>query len=1009
MKQFKLKSIFVTICCVLFSTGLMLGQRQITGSVTDGETGEALVGASVFVSGTTTGAVTDFSGKYTLRAPEGATQLRVSYTGYSEKTVAIEASNVIDIQLTPSANLEEVLVIGYGTVKKGDATGAVNVVSEKNFNKGAIVSPEQLVSGKIAGVQITSNSGEPGGQGTIRVRGGTSVNASNEPLFVIDGVPIDNSSHDPGGFSKGRNPLNFLNPGDIENVTVLKDASATAIYGSRGANGVIMITTKKGKQGDSGRLTYDGYYTTSSFVETPNVLNAEQFRNTVTFVAPNRLDKLGNASTNWFDEITQDATGQNHSLSFSGGTDKMGYRASIGYQQLEGVLKTSETERTSISLNYTHSLLHNKLILNAGIKGSLTNDQFDPGQIGSAWSFDPTQPVLDPNNRTFGGFFEYGTGLAPRNPVSAYSQIQDFGKSFRNIANLDVEYKLDDLLKGLSAKLIVGVDINNGERKRFTPTTYQNKLVSNIDGEIRYENFNRTNPLLDFYLNWKRDLGENHRLDLTAGYSYQNFKSSYPSWRAYDLTSDIFGFNSTAPAQKFEANNSVLENRLISFFGRANYAFKDRYLLTFTLRRDGSTRFGEANRWGWFPSGALAWRVLQEDFAQSWSSLFSDLKLRLGYGITGNQSIPDFGYLPTYTYGDVRARYQFGYANGEPVFITTVRPNGYDPNLKWEETSSYNVGLDFGFWNGRLTGTFEYYYKKTKDLLFTVSIPAGTNLTDRVLTNIGELENRGVELSLDAVVLSRKSLSWNLGFNIARNKNQVLSIDQVSDQGVLTGDIAGGVGNKIQILQKGSPINSFFVFEQKYKADGSPYVDGADNNGDDVINFDDQMYVDQNNDGKINDLDKRVFEKPAPDVLLGITSQLNFKGFDLGFTMRGSVGNYVYNNNASRDGYLNRVNERGDIFLNNLHTSALKTRYNTPQYFTDYYVEKADFLRMDNITLGYTIPRMPGRSSLRVYATAQNPFVWTKYSGLDPEVGSGIDNNPYPRSRAYIFGLSLGL
>jgi TonB-linked SusC/RagA family outer membrane protein len=472
MKYHKHKSFIALVWCLLLGSSLAFSQRQISGVISDGENGEPLIGASVRAKGTTSGAVTDVEGKYRLAIPEGATQLEVTYTGYSSQILTIGASNVMDVALRPGLVLEETVVIGYGSVKKEDATGSVNAVTEKNFNRGAIVSPEQLVAGKVAGVQISSNSGEPGGQATIRVRGGTSVNASNEPLFVIDGVPIDNVAHNPGGFSNGRNPLNFLNPGDIETITVLKDASATAIYGSRGANGVIMITTKKGKKGTAGRLTYDGYYTTSSFAEEAPILDATAFRNVVTYVAPNRLEKLGDNNTNWFDEITQTATGQNHSVSFSGGAENVNYRVSAGYQKLEGVLRSSETERTSYSLNYGHSLFDNRLNINVGLKGSQTKDRFDPGQIFGAWTFDPTQPVYDRANTAFGGFFEYNASGSPRNPVSAYQQNQDYGKLFRNIASIDAEYKMDDFIKGLSAKLILGYDIQSGERKRFQPTTY---------------------------------------------------------------------------------------------------------------------------------------------------------------------------------------------------------------------------------------------------------------------------------------------------------------------------------------------------------------------------------------------------------------------------------------------------------------------------------------------------------------------------------------------------------
>lgn len=999
----KAKTFIPILCLLLICSGFAYGQRQISGTVLDEDTGEALIGVSIVVVGTSTGTATDIDGTYNLRVPEGATQLQFSYTGYTDKTVTIGVSDVIDVQLASGTVLDEVVVIGYGTVKKEDATGSVQAITEKDFNKGPIVSPEQLMAGKVAGVQVTTNGGAPGSGISIRIRGGTTVSASNEPLFVIDGVPIDNE-----GTSAGRNPLNFLNPSDIESYTVLKDASAAAIYGSRGANGVIIITTKKGKKGSPGRLTYDGYYSTSEFTEEPNVLNAEQFRNVVTFVAPNRLEKLGTANTNWFKEITQTATGQNHSLSFTGGAENIGYRASVGYQKLQGVLVGSETERTSIALNYNHSMFDNQLNINANLRGAFTEDQFDQGQIGSAWFYDPTRPVYDPTNTTFAGFNEYGSGLAPRNPVSTQSQIKDFGRSFRNLGNLEIEYKFDRLIPGLSAKANLGFDILNGKKRRFVPTTYANTQVTNFTGEVYFENPNRTNQLLETYLTYKKSLGNDHRIEFTAGYSYQDFQEEYPSVRAFNLSSDIFEFNSLSPAEDFEASNFSIQNRLISFFGRANYTFRDKYLFTATLRRDGSSRFGKANRWGVFPSAAFAWRIIDEDFASGLKAVFSDLKLRLGYGVTGNESIPDFGYLPTYTFSDARARYQFGYANGEPVFITTVRPNGYDAGLKWEETSSYNIGLDFGFANGRINGTVEYYSKNTKDLLFTVNIPAGTNLTDRILTNIGELENRGLELTLNAFVLDTKDLSWEIGFNGAINKNKVLAIDQVSDQGVLTGRISGGVGNFVQILQVGQPVNAFYLFKQKYDANGNPLVDGVDHNEDGATNLAD-MYEDINKDGTVNDLDKRPYKKPAPDAIIGVTSHLDYKGFDLSLTLRGNLGNYVYNNNASNGGYFNVVNERGDIFLNNMHTSGLVTKFKGPQYFSDYYVEDGSFLRLDNITLGYTLPGLPGKSSLRVYATAQNLYLSTKYSGIDPELGNGLDNNLYPRSRAFVFGLSLGL
>ena len=713
---------------------------------------------------------------------------------------------------------------------------------------------------------------------------------------------------------------------------------------------------------------------------------------------------MGKSNTNWFDQVTRQAIGQSHNLSFSGGGENVGLRVSLGYQDLQGVIQASNTQRTNFSLNYNQSLFDKTLNINANIKSSFTKDQFDPGVVGNAASFDPTQPVYDPTNTAFGGYFEYGTALSARNPVSAVNQVSDFGKSFRNIGNIQFDYQIGQLikLKGLSVKLNLGYDINNGQRKRFQPTTFARIPVSDVTGEIRNEDFIRTTSLLDFYLNYNRTFGLDHKVDITGGYSYQDFRSEYPSFRAYNLSTDIFKGNSTIPASKFEANNSVVQNRLISFFGRANYTFKDKYLLTATLRRDGSTRFGDNNKWGLFPSAALAWRVLNEGFAKSLSNVFYDLKIRAGYGITGNQGIGDFLYLPKYSLSDAFARYQFGNS-----YVTTARPDGYDPNLKWESTASYNIGADFSFWKGRVNGTLDYYYKKTNDLLFTVNVPAGTNLTDRVLTNIGKVENQGVELTLSGVVIDKPDFSWNVSVNAARNLNKILKIDQVSTTGILTGGIAGGVGNNIQILQVGQAVNAFYVFQQKYGADGKPLRDGVDNNDDGKIDLAD-MYADVNKDGVVNDLDKRVYKKPAPSILLGISSQLRYKQFDLYFTFRSNIGNYVYNNNASSQGYYSRLTERPNL-VNNLNISVLKTNFNRPQYFSDYYIENASFIRLDNVTLGYTLAQKTTKRSLRVYATGQNLLVLTKYTGLDPEVGGGIDNNPYPRSRSFIFGLSIGL
>lgn len=1014
-----MKNMLRLLVCLmgLAMTQGLYAQGTVTGSVKDSN-GEPLIGATVLLSGTSKGTVTDFDGNYTLDNVEaGSLQLIASYTGYQDQieTVIVENGKTTTLNFSLGEDvevLEEVVVIGYGSVKKEDATGVVARVTDKNFNKGAIVSPENLLSGKVAGVQITSNNGAPGEGTKIRIRGGTSINASNEPLYVIDGVPIDNE-----GFAGGRNPLNFLNPSDIESFTVLKDASAAAIYGSRGANGVIIITTKKGKSGSRPMINYDGYYTTNQIASDPQVLDAEAFRRVVTFISPAVLEQLGSAETDWFDEMLQTATGQNHALSVSGGGENTSYRLSAGYQNLEGIIRGSETERISFGINTTYNLFDNKLIINTNLRGAKTQDLFDPG-IGAAWDFDPTQPVLDPTNTAFGGFFEYGNALAPRNPVSGVEQREIEGQTFRSIGNLELEYKLDDLVPGLSFKSNLGFDVNKGEKSEFEPSTYVNTLVANYNGRIKLENYTRTNYLLETYLNYKKSLGAAHKIDLTAGYSYQDFDEKYPSFEGFDLTTDAFGINRPDQADELIASNSIFENRLISFFGRLNYNFDERYLLTFTLRRDGSTRFGPESRWGLFPSAAFAWRILEEDFASGLTGIFSDLKIRLGYGVTGNENIGDYRYLPKYAFSNTRALYQIGFADdGTPIFVTTARPDPYDSGLKWEETSSYNAGIDFGFMSGRINGSLDYYLKTTEDLLFEVVVAAGTNLSDRILTNIGELENSGVELTLNTVLIDQTKLNWNLTGNIAYNQNEVKAISNIAGTGILTGRIAGGVGSDIQIIQVGSPVNAFYVYEHKLDANGLPLSDAIDHDDDGLTAADEQdlddIYEDLNGDGIINENDRRLLYKPAPDVIYGLTSNIDFMNFDLSFTLRGAIGNYVYNNNASSKGYYDRVQGRdlgnGRLFVNNLHHSVLETNFYSPQYFSDYYVEDASFMRLDNITLGYTFPFSGRFTSLRLYATGQNLLVFSKYSGLDPEVDNGIDNAPYPRPKGFIFGLSLGL
>lgn len=987
----------------------------ITGRVVDSTTQQPLPGVNIVILGTQRRTLTGSGGEFLLSGvAAGVHRLRATRIGYAPQeqdvTVTAGATAALEFPLVArAALLEEVVVTGYGEQRTRDVTGVVQEVGSDVFNRGSIVSPDQLIAGKIAGVQITPNTGEPGGQSFIRIRGGTSINAGNEPLFVIDGVPVDNSPHNPGALSAGRNPLNFINPNDIESFTILKDASATAIYGSRAANGVILITTKRPRERTAGRVTYDTWVSIAQSIDQVDVLNAAEFRQAVSDRAPSRLGLLSSASTDWQSEVLRTAIGQNHALSFSGGGENNAYRASLGHLDQEGIVEASKTQRTSVGLSYTHRLLDDHLAIDANVKAAQTTDRFAPGgTVGNAVSFAPTQPIEDPAS-PWGGYWEWTQNLGTKNPVAEYRLSEESGKSFRGLGNVQFDYQLP-FIRGLSTKLNLGFDVSTGERERFAPSNLRSQFTDN--GEVRQANFTRTSTLLDAYVNYVRQFDDiDSRIDFTGGYSYQDWSGRFPEFRAWNF---LLGSGSTVPTREQSTSISEVDNRLISFFGRVNYALKDRYLLTFTIRRDGSSRFGPANRWGTFPSAAVAWRLGDEDFLRDFSVL-SELKLRAGWGITGNQEIGDFRYLRTFTIGDNQALYQFG-----DEFVATLRPNGVDSTLKWEETKSYNIGLDYGLFQGRVTGSLDYYWKRTDDLLFEVTVPAGSNLTDIILTNIGSVENRGFEFAINSSVVSKPDVSWNLGFNLATNRNEILKLTTFENpnfRGFATGGIGGGVGNTVQILRVGYPAYSFLVFRHKRGPDGKPLADGVDHNGDGTVN-DADIYQDANGDGRVTDLDRVPYQSPAPDVILGLTSLFQYKALDVSFTLRGHFGNYVYNNVASNFGNYSRV--ISDLVPQNIHRSVLETNFLEPQLHSDYFVEDASFVRMDNLTVGYTVRGLSRFvNSLRVYGTVQNVFTVTGYSGLDPEIGNisgqsgnpriGIDDSIYPRARTFIFGVSFDL
>lgn len=1002
--------LFFGICTASFGQS-----KTVSGIISDSD-GEGLPGVTVQVKKTQAGTITDIDGKYSLAVSENDV-LIISYIGFVTQEVVVGNRTVIDISLsTDVQELSEVVVIGYGKVEQGDVTGVVNKIDAKDFNKGMLTSPDQLLAGKVAGVQITPASGEPGGGISIRMRGGTSLSAGNEPLFVIDGVPLEND-----GVAGGRNPLNFINPGDIADITVLKDASSAAIYGSRGANGVIIITTKSGTSGKP-EFSYSGSYSVSSIVDRVRMLDTDEFAFTVGRKGPKNLGDLGNSDTDWLDEVLQTAQGHNHNLSSSFGGKTNSMRVAVNYQNLNGILLTSNTERFSGSINFTQRLLDDDLTINVNTKHSLINNRFAPNVVGSALVFDPTQSVFADDPET-GGYFEWSSNLAPGNPVAQINQTLNIGKTVRHLVAVAAEYKLP-FVEGLSAKVNYAVDDASGLSQ---VTSLINPKAGRVNGGFSYFEDTRKSNLLEAYLNYTKTLSIG-KLDLVGGYSYQDFTTQVQNTFNLEdgFSLDTLGISNPSTFISdgklaeiepllFNPIPRNLENRLISFWGRANLSIDDKYLITATVRKDGSTRFAPENQWGLFPSLAVGWRVIEESFASGIQSVLSDLKVRASWGITGNEEIGDYLYVNLYEPGDNRAQYIFGQDT-----VNTFRPNAVDPLIKWEETQSLNFGVDFGLLEGRLTGSIDLYKKNTTDLLFNIAFPIGTLTGDRAVTNIGEVENKGVELLLNSVVLD-KSVKVNVAFNAAYNKNEIIKLDNSnlpSFQGYTTGGISGDVGQSVQILKVGLPVNSFFVYEHKRDANGNPIPDGEDANGDGLRdNLDmyvDQLTVDTNDDGipdaadgQINEDDLRPFQKPAPDLIMGLTTNVSFKKFDLAMTLRSQLGGYVYNNVQSQFGAFEGVDN--NFAPNNIHLSAYDNNFTEKQLLSDIFIERASFLKLDNISVGYSFKEAENMR-VRAYLTASNLLTISGYSGIDPEAGiSGIDNNQYPRSRTFVLGVNLTL
>lgn len=968
-------------------------------------TGEPVIGANVLVKGTTNGTITDFDGNFMLNVPKDAI-LSVSFVGY--KSAEVKAASTVMVTLEDDSQvLDAVVVIGYGSVKKNDMTGSVTAIKPDKLNKGLITNAQDMMTGKIAGVSVISKGGAPGEGATIRIRGGSSLTAENDPLIVIDGLAMDNK-----GVKGLANPLSMVNPNDIESFTVLKDASATAIYGSRASNGVIIITTKKGQAGARPTISYDGNVSVSTVKSTVDVMDGDQFRSFIKDIwgeDSEAYSKLGNANTDWQKEIFRPAVSTDHNLTISGGLKNMPYRVSFGYTNQNGIVKTSKFERYTASVSLAPSFFEDHLKINANLKGMIAKNRYaDGGAVGSAVSFDPTQSVRsdDPYHQYyFDGYFQWNTdasslnddtwkrtfnGNAPGNPVALLEEKDDRAISKSLIGNLELDYKFH-FLPDLHAHVNGGMDLSTG--KQYTDVSPYSS-TNNYYGSYGWEQKDKYNLSLNAYLQYSKDFTDKHRFDVMAGYEWQHFHdtSDQEYWGLYPLSNNVV--ENRGQRYNNTSSGSATESYLVSFFGRVNYTLLDRYLFTATVRQDGSSRFHKNNRWGLFPSFALGWKLKEEAFLKD-VDVLSDLKLRLGYGITGQQNINsgDYPYLAVYETNKDGAYYPI---LGEGI---TYRPNAYNPDLKWEKTTTYNVGLDFGFLNNRINGAVDYYYRKTTDLLNSVFVSAGTNFKNKVLSNVGSLENSGIEFSINSKPVVTTDWTWDLGFNITYNKNEITKLTTGDSENyyVAAGDnIGGGRDMKAMAHAVGHPASSFYVYQQVYDENGKPI---------------ENEFVDRNGDGTINGDDRYFYKKPTADVLMGLTSRLSYKSWDFSFSLRASLNNYVYNSVEAGGSDCNPTSVYSFGALNNRPLMGVANNIqskNDNTLLSDYFVQNASFMKCDNITLGYSFKKLFGAPiGGRVYAAVQNVFTITKYKGLDPEVEKGLDNNIYPRPLTTLIGLSL--
>lgn len=977
------RSLLLVALFVIGCLQLMAQTRTIKGEVTDAQNGEALIGATVMVEGEKGGTVTDFDGNFSLQVSSSAKKIKVSYIGYIDKVLSISDNMKVKLE-SDSKALADVVVIGYGTARKSDLTGSVATVKSKDFNKGLVSSPEQLINGKVSGVQIMSNSGSASAGSTIRVRGGASLNASNDPLIVLDGVPLEQ-----GGISgNSSNFLSMINPSDIESMTVLKDASSTAIYGSRASNGVIIITTKKGQQG-AVKVNFNTTNSLQTRAQMVDMLSRDEFVNVINqFGTDNQKSLLGTANTDWNDEVYRTAFGTDNNLSVSGSIDKwLPFRVSVGYYNQSGLVRKDNVERWTGNVVLTPSFFQDHLKLTINAKGTLNNNSFNNG--GAVWAaatFNPTIPVYSGNDK-YGGYNEaldadgYPVNAGVRNPRGLVDLYDSKSKVSRFIGSMDVDYKVH-FLPELKLHATVGADYAKGDGTIYVPAyaaQSYNKDESLGGSDYKYGPQKNENRLLTLYANYAKyfeDIKSN--VDLTAGYDYQYWKSTTPLY----YTKSAAGTNlSTVKASDYR-------HVMLSYYGRINYSFDGKYLLTATVRRDASSRFSKDTRWGTFPSVALGWTLTEEPWLKN-QKVLSNLKLRASYGVTGQQEgIGNYNYLPVYTYSVTGAE---AFINGQ--YINTYRPEAYVSDLKWETTTSWNFGLDFGFLDGRIGGAIDFYTRKTKDLLASVPTAAGTNFSKTILTNVGNVDSKGIEVSLNATPIQTKDWEWNLSYNFTWQNMKVKNLSLIKGGSQTNVKVGPSIdAYQFQVLSEGYEPYMFYVYHQLYDSKTGKPIEGA--------------YADLNNDGEINESDLYRYHSPAPKYIMGLSTSLRYKQLTLGMSFRANIDNYVYNGMGMSTGAFETVSYNNSQ-LNNLNTSFLKTGFKTRQYLSDYYVENASFLKLDNLSLSYNVGKINKWASLTISAMVQNVFTITGYSGTDPEVPNGMDNSFYPRPRTY--SVSLGL